>query len=199
MSSIPSGWLPFLFTTLGAGVVGAVITTYGAQRRIRRETRSRALETLERIEAARYARGVNEVFSHDHEAFAELEARCMVAGVPRRLVYWFNALSQAAAGTRMPLGPMAAIFNLISYSAFLTRQSLWHPYLCKISQPFQLRRLRRAVDRCSKIDTMVWLSDIQGDQGPMRFRHVRSWVKAVENSDPDDLIRVWPSRPGSSG
>lgn len=56
MSSGPSGWLPLVFTTLGAGVAGSIITAYGTQARARRKARSRAMTALEQIEATRRVR-----------------------------------------------------------------------------------------------------------------------------------------------
>jgi hypothetical protein len=180
MSSSPDGWLPLLFTTLGAGALGSVITTYGAQGKFRRKTRSRALAALQEIESTRRARQVGEGFGYNRQVFAELEARCMVAGVPRRLVYWFDALSEAASGRDMHPGPIVAVFHLISYSSYLIHQSLWHPLLSRIAQPFRLRRLRRAIDRCSKVSPLEWLRDINDGKEPVRLGSVRGWVKEVD-------------------
>jgi hypothetical protein len=56
------------------------------------------MAALEHIDSARCARRIGEGFDYPRQAFADLEACCMVAGVPRRLFYWFKALSEAAAG-----------------------------------------------------------------------------------------------------
>ena len=103
----------------------------------------------------------------------------MVAGVPRRLVYWFDALSEAASDRDMDPGPIIAVFHLISYASYLIHQSLWHPLLSRIVQPFRLWRLRRAVNRCSKLGPLEWLSDLNDEKEPVRLGSVRGWVKAV--------------------
>jgi len=180
MSSSLNGWLPLVFTTLGAGAVGSIISTYGTQGRTRRKARSRAMAALEGIEAARRARKVGEGFEYDREAFAELEARCMVAGVPRQPVYWFSALSQAAQGRVMDPGAIIATYRLISYSSLLIYQVLWHPFLSRIVLPFRLWRLRQAIGRCSKIQPMEFLNDVYANRDNERLGGVWEWVERVE-------------------
>jgi hypothetical protein len=125
----PSGWLALVLTTLGAGVIGSIITTYGSQGRVRREARSQALSVLQRIETARLSRTVGEGFAYDRNEFAALEAACMVAGVPRQPISWLTALSEASAGPPSDPGPIIATIHMIGYSSFLIQQSLWHPYM----------------------------------------------------------------------
>jgi len=180
MSTTPGGWLPLILTTLGAGAVGSIITTYGAQGRVRREARSRAMAALEHIDSARHARLVGEGFTYPRQAFAELEACCMVAGVPRRLFYWLKALLEAAAGPPSDPGPIIATFHLIDYSSFLIQQSLWHLILSRIARPFRIRRLLRIINRCSKISKMSWLCNVDLERDIARLGPVRRWIKEVE-------------------
>jgi hypothetical protein len=183
MSSGPGGWLPLVLTTFGGGVVGSAITTYGAQGRARRKARSRAMIALEHIEATRLARTVGEAFAYDRQAFAELEARCMMAGVPRQPVYWYKALSEGAAGKDMDLGPIVASVRLIGYPGQLIYQALWHPYLSKLRRPFQLRRLQRTISRASKIHQMEWLESVHDERDLTQLSRVSSWVLSVTQLD----------------
>jgi hypothetical protein len=184
MSSGASGWLPLVFTTLGGGVVGSSITTYGAQGRARRQARSRAMTALEHIEAARLARPAGEGFAYDRQAFAELEARCMMAGVPRRPVYWYKSLSEAAAGKDMDLGPIMATIHLIGYPGQLIYQALWHPYLSKPRRPFQLWRLRRAVSRATAMHQMEWLESVRQRRDLAGLSGVSSWTSPRSSRGP---------------
>lgn len=141
------------------------------------------METLERIESARLARTLGEGFAYDRQAFAELGARCMLAGVPRQAVYWFTALSEGAAGHVLDPGPFIATHRLIGFSSSLVRASLWHPWISRIALPFQMRRLHRVIDRCSKFPTMQWLDSLKRTQDLMRLRGLWNWVKDVEHHE----------------
>lgn len=85
MTIATTDWLPIVFTTLGGGAVGAVVTTFGGQARARRKARAKILKHLRKLEATRSA-----AFEHfddgefglDPELIADLETRCMLAGVP---------------------------------------------------------------------------------------------------------------------
>lgn len=180
MSNTVGAWIPLIFTTLGAGAVGSIITTYGGQGRTRRKARSRAMSALEHIESARLARTVGEGFEFDREAFAELEARCMMAGVPRQPVYWFSALSQSAHGKVMDPGPIIATYRLITYSSLLIYQVLWHPWLSRILLPYRLWRLRRAIKRCSKVQPMEFLNKLYVNRDYEHLGGLWEWVERVE-------------------
>jgi hypothetical protein len=75
-------WL-LILTGLGGGVLGAIITTNGAQTKERRQARATAREALRQAEAIclRQHPG-NEVT----RAFDELETAAMLAGLPRTLI-----------------------------------------------------------------------------------------------------------------
>lgn len=137
------------------------------------------MTALEHIEAARLARTVGEGFAYDRQAFAELEARCMMAGIPRQPVYWYKALSEAAAGKDMDPGPIIAAVRLIGYPGQLIYQALWHPYLSKLRRPFQLWRLQQAISRASKIGQMDWLASVHDDRDFTRLSRVSSWARSV--------------------
>jgi hypothetical protein len=85
MSGVATGWLPLVFTTLGGGAVGSLIASYGSQARERRAARSEAMAFLQRFEIARGRKpgiGGNDFDDND---IAELETRCLLAGMPRYL------------------------------------------------------------------------------------------------------------------
>jgi uncharacterized membrane protein len=48
-----TNWPLIVFTTLGAGTVGAIVSTYGGQARARRKARVRILKHLRQLEVAR--------------------------------------------------------------------------------------------------------------------------------------------------
>lgn len=181
MSSIVSGWLPLIFTTLGAGAVGSVITTYGAQGRARRKARSRAMAALERIDSASRVRPGGEGFGYDQEAFAQLGACCLVAGVPQQPFYWFSAISDAAHANDMDPGSTLATYTLINYSSRMINLALWHPVLSRMVLPVKLWRLRRAIRRCSKIRAMRFLNRIYSSRDTERLGYVRGWALALEH------------------
>jgi hypothetical protein len=175
----PSGWIALVFTTLGAGVIGSIITTYGSQGRVRRKARSQALSVLQRIETARLGRTVGEGLAYDRKEFAALEASCMVAGVPSQPVSWLTALSEASAGPPSDPGPIIATAYLIGYSSFLVQQSLWHPYLSRIFLYFRIWRLRRIVSRCSTLRNMDWLLQVDARHGVAQLGHVQRRAKEL--------------------
>src|ERR1022692_2293913 len=98
MTSTAATWAPIIFSGLASGTVAAVVTTFGGQARARRKARTRILRRLGRLEVARSA-----AFEHfeggfglDAELIADLEARCMLAGVPRFAVRTYRLAYEAA-------------------------------------------------------------------------------------------------------
>jgi len=85
MTNTAVTWAPIIFSALASGTVAAVVTTFGGQARARRKARTRILRRLGRLEVARSAafEHLEGGFSLDAELIADLEARCMLAGVPR--------------------------------------------------------------------------------------------------------------------
>jgi len=82
MSSEPSGWLPLVLTTLGAGAIGAVISTYGTQTRERRHARAAAREALRDVENLTPSPDTRERVAAALDAF---DTSAMLAGLPRQV------------------------------------------------------------------------------------------------------------------
>jgi hypothetical protein len=157
MSSGPTGWLPLVLTTLGAGAAGSVIATYGGQSRERRKARSQVMACLQRLEIARVTRPGNEPFYYDDKGLAELSTRCIVAGVPQHLVHLYelaNDVSRGSGGREQPDRPAARVRleearDLLIYSATtdvaaLLARTVWHPWLSVL---FRRRRAKQLQDR----------------------------------------------------
>ena len=152
MSNNPTGWLPVLLTSLTAGgAIGAVITTYGAKSRERRQARSEVIACLQRIEVMRLSRPAKDGLLYVAADFAELETKCMVAGVPRELVFLYKTANQRwtrltppkgleghAAEDMVAVAAFLAILALIDRAAELLTEAVWHPLL---SRPLRRRRI----------------------------------------------------------
>jgi len=79
MGSAATDWVTLLFTTLGGGVVGSIVATYGSQTRERRQARAEAREAIKRAEKA----AVHGTYEDFDAALEDLETRAMLAGLPR--------------------------------------------------------------------------------------------------------------------
>ena len=157
MSTNPAGWLPLIITSLTAGgAVGAVITTYGGKSRERRQARSEVIACLQRIEVARLSRPTKEGLLYVAADFAELETKCMIAGVPRELVFLYKTISERWAGLTpskglggQPIDEKRALVEFLAAFAFIDRaaelltEALWRPLL---SRPLRNKRMR-ALDK----------------------------------------------------
>jgi hypothetical protein len=154
VSGGPSGWLPIIVTTFGAGIAGSLIATYGGQARARRKARSRVMATLLRLETARLNRPAHDVVDYSDVDMAELQARCVLAGVPNftvRLYLVTNEDRRYYDPSWKPLpfeGSMRQAqdtlkFALISQSARLLAFTIWHPWLSIPVRRVRARRLSR--------------------------------------------------------
>jgi hypothetical protein len=145
MSTNPAGWLPLIITSLTAGgAVGAVVTTYGGKSRERRQARSEVIACLQRIEVARLSKPTKDGLLYVAADFAELETKCMIAGVPRELVFLYKTASERWAGLtpskglgdqatdgKRALAEFLAVFAFIDRAAELLTEALWHPLLSR--------------------------------------------------------------------
>ena len=156
MSSSPTGWLPLVFTTLGAGVAGSLIATYGGgQLRERRKARSEVMASLQRFETARLTRPAGEGFDYDEKDMAELSSRCVLAGIPQYLVSPYQLANEATKHRKpesRPGRPSAEVNldeavdfvadALTNDAAALLALAVWHPWL----NVFLRRRARKLRD-----------------------------------------------------
>jgi hypothetical protein len=161
MSGVPVGWLPLVFTTLGAGAVGSLIASYGSQARERRAARSEAMAFLQRVEIARGRKPGNEGNDFDDNDLAELETRCVLAGISRYLLDLYRMTNESGryrgghkAGPRIliedpALDEMRELVRheLISSAAELLASAVWHPWLTAPFRWWRARRLRRCLFR----------------------------------------------------
>ena len=168
MSAGSTSWLPLAAAVLGAvgfgTVTGSVITTYGGRARERRKARSKVMSSLERFETGRAARPLRDGIEFDRTTFAELNSRCIIAGVPRNLVALYQEICQAHSRLqaadeehREPLviAHIMGGFYLSDQAARLIQNALLHPFRSRLLRWWRFRRLqRKAADFFS--DTWRW-------------------------------------------
>jgi hypothetical protein len=199
MSSGPTGWLPLVLTTFGAGAVGSLIATYGGQSRERREARSQVMASLQKLETARLTRPVIKGSDYDDEDMAELSARGILAGVPQYLVSLYQLANEAPryGGTPRPGRSSAELdfdeaqemlaFTLIDDAAILLARAVWHPWL---SVFFRRRRARKVRDLIIR----VFPSESH------RGKETRSWALSGWESARatwQEWLQANPQRPGN--
>lgn len=145
--------MPLVLTTLGAGAVGAIITTYGAQASDRRTARAKARECLAKAE--NLSRGGD--ISHEQitAAMDDLEVNAMIARLPRRLVdlhrvarvrLW--AARRAAGSGEDPIltDPDAIASVRVGIEAGqLLSAAMWHPWLTAPYRWYRTRRLTKVL------------------------------------------------------
>jgi hypothetical protein len=180
MSSGPTGWLPVIVTSLtslaAGGSAGAFITTYGGKARDRRKIRSDVFAALSSIEIARRSKPYENGPSVGEPQIAELETKCMLAGVPRELTYLYKAANDQFKDARPPttaatlndlvgFAAHLAALMAIGHAADLISNALWHPWR---SRPLRHWRAR-------KLEKMI--SDVSGQQ------HKRLTTR--------DIYRIW--------
>jgi hypothetical protein len=142
MSSGPVGWLPLVFTTLGAGIVGSVIATYGGQARARRKARSKVVACLQKLEIARLTRETTDGLDYDQHKMGELRALCVLAGVPQYLMNLYQAANEGPKGParthtanaspeEVKLSEMTDTLgvSLAGQAALVLVWTVWHPWL----------------------------------------------------------------------
>lgn len=160
MSSSPTGWLPLILTTFGAGVAGSVIATYGGQARERRKARSQVMDCLQRLETARVTRPVVEGFDYNDKDMAELSARAVLAGVPQYLVSLYQHANEAPRYLKPNDNPDQFLpenrlkharfnlgFTLPNDAAALLARAVWHPWLSLLFRRSRARKLRELINR----------------------------------------------------
>jgi hypothetical protein len=183
MSSGPTGWLPLILTTFGAGVAGSIIATYGGQSRERRKARSEVMASLEKLESARLTRPGIEAFDYDDTDMAELVARCVLAGVPRYLVSLYelanaaprylgtpdsNRHNQPAVATRLDDARHRYARVLADDARSQLARAVWHPWLSAIFWRPRARRVRKQIIRVYP----------QGEVTKMRAHVLSEWESA---------------------
>jgi|SRR5450755_4199150 hypothetical protein len=159
MSDGPTGWLPLILTTFGAGVAGSVIATYGGQAQQRRKARSEALSALQKFD---FGRQEAERLGLDPDAgehqLAQLQATFILAGVPLKIVDVY-LLAARSVNYRVTLGKTEVQRlmdktgrnlgdTLINDALNLIRQTMWHPWFSlalgrTIRAPIIQRRIQR--------------------------------------------------------
>lgn len=211
MSGVPVGWLPLVFTTLGGGAVGSLIASYGSQARDRRAARSEAMAFLQRFEIARSRKPVIDGNDFDDNDLAELETRCLLAGIPRYLVDLYKQVNESGRyqGYRKADPAMSEMedlvrFELISRAARLLASAVWHPWLTAPSRRWRARQLRRSLFRTDH--SAAWkhrtdrrlLRDLESDL--LKMRRERGQSRPMPQSVGDAESGLTPdalSPPGS--
>lgn len=223
MSGVATGWLPLVFTTLGGGAVGSLIASYGSQARERRAARCEAMAFLQRFEIARGRKPAIAGNDFDDNDLAELETRCLLAGMPRYLVDLYKQVNEscryrgyAKAGppliaelvTDPAIDEMEDLvrYELISRTAGLLASAVWHPWLTAPSRRWRARRLRRILFRTDHSARWMqrhhrrllhdWESDL------LKMRRERPWPRSMaqpEGGPTPDALSPPSSQPPVSG
>jgi hypothetical protein len=160
MTSTAATWAPIIFSGLASGTVAAVVTTFGGQARARRKARARILRRLRQLEVARRAAfehfDEDGGFSLDAELIADLEARCMLAGVPRfavrtyRLVYESARMASSSAAEETWIEGRPSMFALtgsfMDEAARHVAAAVWHPWLAWLTVAGECSYLRETIE-----------------------------------------------------
>jgi hypothetical protein len=204
MDTGPVGWLPIIATSasaiLAGGAAGAIITTYGGKARERRQARSDVITTLSRIEIARLSQQADHGPSIDVASIAELETKCMLAGVPRELSVMYKSANDRWRESRPPATPPAEVAGLayiqamitdwialqtIERSAELLTNALWHPWLSRPLRHWHVRKLEQRINAVSG----------RRGQLPSRDNTYRMWRQVsgrlTKRDRAADSIRGW--------
>ena len=154
MSATPD-WI-LVVTGLAAGVIGSVITTYGAQTRERREIRVHARDDLQTVE--NLATDPNTTKEEMAAALNKLEASAMIAGLPETLTavyrgarwkYWeqfrekpshFALIAQPTTDNDVEWTTTASV---AWQAAQLLAAATWHPRRGALYRLYRARRLTR--------------------------------------------------------
>lgn len=170
MTSGPSGWLPVGIASgtslLAGGSAGALISTYGGKGRERRKIRSKAMTALLELETKRHSQPMGDRLKNaDAEGIANLQARCMLAGVPYQLVELYATADKRWRHVPLPKTSPPDFANdpqpwleimlageVLNHAARLLRQALWHPWLSKPTRRWRARKLKSTLDLVFGID-----------------------------------------------
>jgi hypothetical protein len=152
VSTIPSGWLPLILTTLGGGVIGSLITTYGTQTRDRRAARADVRTRL--VHAENLARLPEPPHAQLTAAIEAVENAALIAKVPRYIVTLYRDTRTLAYATRLSTPPDQrrqedspnVVSGRVAHQAtILLATTLWHPWLSALIRWHRARQLRRVL------------------------------------------------------
>ncbi len=208
MTIAMTDWPLIIFTTLGGGTVGAVVTTFGGQARARRKARAKILKTLRELEVERI-----EAFEHfddgefclNSDLLADLETRCMLAGVPRfpvrtyRLAYESARMASSSATDATWIhgrpSKRALTSSLMDEAAKHLAASVWHPWLSWLTVQGECSYLRetinlafpdiRAFDDWPRQTIRRWRRVMVLRRHPPARRRVRKEAEAELVAEPD--------------
>jgi hypothetical protein len=196
MTSTAATWAPIIFSGLASGTVAAVVTTFGGQARARRKARARILRCLRQLEVARRAafeHFEDGGFSLDAELIADLEARCMLAGVPRfavrtyRLAYESACMASSSTAEETWVEGRPSMFALtgsfMDEAARHVAAAVWHPWLAWLTVAGECSYLRETIelafpdisvlDNWPKKTIRRWRRAMVLRRHPLARRHIR--------------------------
>jgi hypothetical protein len=160
MTSTAAAWAPIVFSGLASGTIAAVVTTFGGQARARRKARAKILKRLRQLEIARRAAfehfDEEGGFSLDAELIADLEARCMMAGVPLFAERTYHlacesarmASRSSAEETWVEGRPtmFALTGSFMDEAARHVAAAVWHPWLSRLTVTGECSYLRETIE-----------------------------------------------------
>jgi hypothetical protein len=169
-------WLTLVLTTLSAGAIGSIITTYGSQARERRDARK---EALARLADADRAAGQP---SSDRKAIVDagraVGTAALLAGVPMYIADTYLLAYDTSRDDRFkwapprisPHDPASVGIHIYREATELLTKVLWHPLLTLPMRRYRSRRLRRFITGVLPAGTTIFLR---------RARGARKWERAA--------------------
>ena len=193
-----SSWLAIIFTTLGGGAVGSIVTTYGTQTRERRAARAKARDSLRRVQrAARPQPGLlPPVANAGHSALLaaldDLDTNAMLAGLPSGLVtlyreatvrYWVKVVTAGTFSEMIADDQTLVAGRVMHQSAALLATATWQPWRSAPYRAWRTRRLRQVMQAGMPGRTAL---DLQSKHNLRKWeREVLRSPKPAPSEEPD--------------
>ena len=159
-----TNWVALIFTTLGAGAVGALITTYGTQTRARLQARATAREAIRQAENLGKT-PPTVAYQAITAALDNLEISAMIAGLPRpltelyretRMRHWVLASGSLHPDIALIDGDVGSTdgegtelitcLRVAHQAAQLLTAATWHPWRSTPRRWYRTRRLHAVLD-----------------------------------------------------
>lgn len=169
-------WVMLVLTSLGAGVIGSAITTYGSQARERRDARKEALGRL--ADADRAAGQASGDRAAILDAGRAVGTAALLAAVPMYIVDTYLLAYDAARDDQLkwappritPRDPDSVGIHLYREATELLTKVLWHPLLTLPVRRYRSSRIRRFLVAILPPGTTIFLRRTHG---------ARKWERAA--------------------
>ena len=146
-------WVLVMAASLASGTLSALVTTYGARTKERREARAKVHACFQKVEQlSRHPDPAQEYYRQLLSALEDLEGASLVAAAPFRLVRFYRRVRLQAYATHFTTPPeerdqprahWLVAARVADRTAALMAAALWHPWLSAPAHRWHLRRLRQ--------------------------------------------------------